>query len=62
MLSEEGTAVIHGKYVLDKGNGGVVGGLQGWAREGPGPLGVSVRCQCLTLSELGSWAEVSAQC
>lgn len=47
--------MIHGKHVLDKGNGGVVG-LQRWAGvEFPGSLEVSVRNECLILSELGSW-------
>ena len=43
MLSDEGTVVIHGKYVLDRGNGGVVGGLQRWAGVGSQvPRGLSV--------------------
>lgn len=37
MVSDEGTAVIHGKHVLDKGNGGVVGAAEVGRGGFPGP-------------------------
>lgn len=36
-LSDEGTVVIRGEYVLDKGNGGVVGAAEVGRGGFPGP-------------------------